>query len=137
MAMQLGGGANDGPISDINTTPLIDVMLVLLIMLIITIPPVRHAVTLDAAQPPDPTYEVLPSGEPVRIMIDFDGTLSWNGAVIESFELERRLMVEGRRPFQVEMHVVPHRLANYGAVAAVMAGVQRNGLEKLVVLGGT
>jgi biopolymer transport protein ExbD len=137
MAMQVGPGAEGEPMSDINTTPLIDVMLVLLIMLIVTLPPTRHAVKLDTPlpTPPDqpPPENPIP---PIRIYVDFDGTIYWNGVVVGDGQLETDFQTESRRPEQAEIHIEPHRLAKYGRVAHVMAAAQRNGLTKLGVLGG-
>lgn len=139
MAMQLGGSGNEGdPIVDINTTPLIDVMLVLLIMLIITIPPQRHAVTLDTPLPPPPNQPPPEDPlEPIRVIVDFDGTVYWNGAIVNRTEMEQLMAVEARRSTQPEIHIEPHKLAKYGKVMEVMASAQRIGLEKLGVLGGT
>ena len=138
MAMQVGGQAEGEPMSEINTTPLIDVMLVLLIMLIVTLPPTRHAVKLDTplppppdAPPPDPN-----TPDPIRIYVDYDGTFYWNGAPIDPIKLEADLKVESRRDPQAQVHIEPHPLASYGAVAHVMATAQREGMTSLGVLGG-
>jgi biopolymer transport protein ExbD len=82
MAMSVGGGGDDEPMMDINTTPLIDVMLVLLIMFIITLPVMTHAVKLDMPQakntPPPPVVV-----EPIQLEIDWDGTIIWNGTPVQ------------------------------------------------------
>jgi len=135
MAMNVGVAREGDPLSEINTTPLIDVMLVLLIMLIVTLPPPRHAVKLDTPVP----CEACERPEPppvVKIVVDFDGSLSWNGEHIAVTDLDSRLALEARRPQQPEVHIQPHKLARYGAVAHVMAAVQREGLTKLGVVGG-
>jgi biopolymer transport protein ExbD len=138
MAMQVGTTAEGEPLSEINTTPLIDVMLVLLIMLIITIPPQTHAVKLDlpVAPPPLPLVEPPP---PVKIDIDFDGTVMWNGTVVDKATLEDYMNRVANQPFeeQAEMHIRPHKRAKYGAVASVMASAQRLKLSKMGVIGGT
>ena len=138
MAMQVGAAAEGEPMSDINTTPLIDVMLVLLIMLIVTLPPTRHAVKLDTPLPPPPNQPPPPPDlpDPIRIFVDYDGSIYWNGNVVGDAQLENDLAVEARRSMQPEIHIEPHRLAKYGRVAHVMAAAQRNGLTKLGVLGG-
>src|SRR5216117_2580240 len=126
MAMNLtsGGGADPEVMVDINTTPLIDVMLVLLIMLIITIPIQMHSVNLNmpsgkATPPPTPP-------EVVRIDVDFDGTVLWNGEkVADRPALERRLTAVAAQATQPEVHLRPDKLASYGAVAAVMASAQK------------
>jgi len=117
---------------DINTTPLIDVMLVLIIMLIITIPIQTHAVKLNmpTGSPPPAPPEV------VTIEIDFDGTLIWNGEALQSRgELEARLRGAAAMPVQPDVHLRPNRLAKYGSVAAVMASAQRLGVTKIGLAG--
>ena len=140
MAMNVGqGGVNAEPqvVVDINTTPLIDVMLVLLIMLIITIPIQTHAVKLDMpnGNPPPTSNEPPPV---VDISIDFDGTVTWNGQVVPDKQtLEWRLKTEAVEPaIQPEVHVRPNKLAVYKAVAGVMASAQRLGVTKIGIVGG-
>ena len=137
MAMSLSGASptNDPePMLDINTTPLIDVMLVLIIMLIITIPIQTHAVKLNmpvGTPPPPPTPP-----EVVTIEVDFDGTLIWNGEVLASRkELEPRLRGAAQQSIQPEVHLRPNKLAKYEHVALVMATAQRLGITKLGLIG--
>jgi len=139
MAMQVGAAQEGEPLSEINTTPLIDVMLVLLIMIIVTLPPQRHAVKLDTPLPPPPDAPPPPDDlpEPVRIMVDFDGSILWNGQVVNRNQLDANLKIEAARAVQPEIHIEPHRLAKYGVVAHVMASAQRNRLTKMGVIGGT
>ena len=139
MAMAVGPMAEGEPLSEINTTPLIDVMLVLLIMLIVTLPPQRHAVKLDTPTPPPPDAPPPPDDapDPVRLFVDFDGSIFWNGSVIDDVSLQRDLRIESQRDKQPEIHIEPHRLAKYQVVAHVMASAQREGLTKLGVIGGT
>jgi biopolymer transport protein ExbD len=138
MAMAVGEKAEGEPMSDINTTPLIDVMLVLLIMLIITIPPQRHAVNLDTPLPPPPgTPPPTDIIEPIRVMIDFDGTIYWNGSIVTHDQMEEQMKFASQRNPQPELHIEPHRLAKYRYVASVMAASQRQGLTKIGVIGGT
>jgi biopolymer transport protein ExbD len=135
MAMAVGEVKEGEPMVDINTTPLIDVMLVLLIMLIVTLPPQRHAVKLDTPFPPEvPPPEDPDQPDPIRIFIDFDGSIYWQGGVVDYATLESYLSVEAQRAKQPEIHVEPHRLAKYGIVAGVMAASQREGLTKLGVI---
>ncbi|CAA7617041.1 Biopolymer transport protein ExbD/TolR [Candidatus Terasakiella magnetica] len=138
MAMNIGPGSNsDEPeiLIDINTTPLIDVMLVLLIMLIITIPMQTHAVKLDLPNGPPPVTTVLP--EVVRIDVDFDGTILWNGAVVaDRSSLEARLAMIARAEPQPEVHLRPNKLVTYKHVAAVMASAQHLGVTKVGIIGG-
>jgi biopolymer transport protein ExbD len=137
--MAVGERQEGEPLSEINTTPLIDVMLVLLIMLIVTLPPQRHAVKLDTPLPPPPNAPPPPPDlpDPIRIMVDFDGSILWNGQLVTRNELDTNLKTEASRAMQPEVHIEPHRLAKYGVVAHVMASAQRNGLKKMGVIGGT
>jgi len=139
MAMAVGATQEGEPMSEINTTPLIDVMLVLLIMLIVTLPPQRHAVKLDTPVPPPPDAPPPPPDlpDPIRIFVDFDGSIFWNGTVVDLATLDNELTIESQRAMQPEIHIEPHRLAKYGVVAHVMAAAQRLGLTKLGVIGGT
>jgi biopolymer transport protein ExbD len=133
MAMPVGTGSSDDVMIDINTTPLIDVMLVLIIMLIITIPIQTHAVKMNmpiapSAAPPKPP-------EIVRIDIDFDGTIGWNGTVVEKDELISRLAQVAQQPDQPEVHLRPNKLVTYKVVAMVMANAQRLGVTKIGLIG--
>ncbi len=134
MAMQAGALREGEPASDINITPLIDVMLVLLVMWIVTLPPQRHAVKLDTpvACPTCEAAAVAPP-RPIGIRVDFDGAISWNGEPISRVVLTQRLKVEAQRAIQPEIHVEPDRLAKYSAVAHVIASAQREGLTRLGV----
>ena len=139
MAMNVGqggGSSEPGVVVDINTTPLIDVMLVLLIMLIITIPVQTHAVKLDMpnGNPPPTSNEPPPV---VEINVDFDGTVTWNGQVVPDRQtLEWRLKTEAVDPaIQPEVHVRPNKLATYKFVAAVLASAQRLGVTKIGIVG--
>jgi biopolymer transport protein ExbD len=136
MAMNVGstGGAEPDVMVDINTTPLIDVMLVLLIMLIITIPIQLHSVNLNmpAGNPPPPTKEPVV----VTIDIDFDGTVLWNGeALPDRAVLETKLQQAAAQPDQPEVHIRPNKLVEYKSVAAVLASAQRLGVTKLGMVG--
>ena len=135
MAMNLSsGGAEPDVMVDINTTPLIDVMLVLLIMLIITIPIQLHSVNLNmpAGNPPPPTREPVV----VTIDIDFDGTVLWNGEPMpDRGVLESRLSQAAAQPDQPEVHIRPNKLVEYKSVATVLASAQRLGITKLGMIG--
>ena len=134
MAMNVGSASEDGVMVEINTTPLIDVMLVLLIMLIITIPIQTHAVKMNmpigpSAPPPKPP-------EIVRIDVDFDGTIGWNGTVVGSdAELQSKLAAVAATPDQPEVHLRPNKLVTYKSVAHVMASAQRLGVTKIGIVG--
>jgi biopolymer transport protein ExbD len=132
--MNVGSASEDGVMVDINTTPLIDVMLVLLIMLIITIPIQTHAVKMNmpigpSAPPPKPP-------EIIRIDVDFDGTIGWNGEVVKDRPtLEAKLAAVAAMPDQPEVHLRPNKLVTYKHVAAVMASAQRLGVTKIGLVG--
>lgn len=135
MAMNVGGGSEGEPMMEINTTPLIDVMLVLLIMFIITLPVMTHAVKLDMPRQtsaPPPQDQTI---EPIRIGIDFDGTIIWNGNVVQLSDLEGFFRVEAAKSPQPELHVRPDRRANYDTVAKVLALAQRNGMQRIGFVG--
>ena len=135
MAINLGRPGKDLDVMiDINTTPLIDVMLVLLIMLIITIPVQTHAVKLDMPRDKPPPALVEP--EVVSLEIDFDGTILWNGAVVPGrAALEAYLRTAAARDPQPEIHLAPNRLVKYSAVAEVLAASQRLGVTKIGLVG--
>jgi biopolymer transport protein ExbD len=133
MAMQVGESSSDEVMIDINTTPLIDVMLVLIIMLIITIPIQTHAVKMNMPIAPSATPPKPP--EIVRIDIDFDGTIGWNGTVVEKDELLNRLAQVAQMPEQPEVHLRPNKLVTYKVVAMVMANAQRLGVTKIGLIG--
>ena len=119
---------------DINTTPLIDVMLVLLIMLIITIPIQTHAVKLN--MPINSPAQATVPPEVVTIEVDFDGTVLWNGQVVQGkADLENHLRTSAALPEQPEIHLRPNKLVKYQHVAMVMAAAQRLGLKKVGVIG--
>ena len=130
MGMSVGSNENTEMV-DINTTPLIDVMLVLLIMFIITIPVMTHAVKLDMPRPTNaPPPPVQP--EVIDIEVDFDGTVVWNGTPVQSFDaLERYFRVESQKDPQPELHLRPDKRAKYDTVAKVLAAAQRNRMKKI------
>ncbi len=122
------------PMMEINTTPLIDVMLVLNIMLIITIPIQLHAVNLNMPVGTPPPNLVKP--EVLRIDIDAESQVTFNGeAIADRAELEKRMTVVSAMPVQPEVHLRPDRKARYEVVAGVLATAQRTGLMKIGVVG--
>jgi biopolymer transport protein ExbD len=130
--MAMSVGTNEGGVMcDINTTPLIDVMLVLLIMFIITLPVMTHAVKLDMPQStPPPPQQVRP--EVIDLEIDFDGTIVWNGTVVPSIAtLENYFGTESGKDPQPEIHLRPDRRVKYNSVALVLAAAQRNRMKKI------
>ena len=135
MAMNLSSGSKDAEVMvDINTTPLIDVMLVLLIMLIITIPVQTHAVKLN--MPVNTPQQPVKPPQVVSIDVDFDGTISWDGQVVpDRAALEARLQQVAQMADQPEVHLRPNKLATYKVVAMVMASAQRLGVTKIGLVG--
>ncbi len=131
MSMNVSSSTNDDSMCDINTTPLIDVMLVLLIMFIITIPVMTHAVKLDMPRPNDaPPPPVRP--EVIDIEIDYDGTVVWNQTPIVSVDsLDGYFRIESQKDLQPELHLRPDKRARYGVVARVLASAQRNRMKKI------
>jgi biopolymer transport protein ExbD len=135
MSMSVGeGGADAAPMMDINMTPLIDVLLVLLVMFIITIPVMTHAVKLDM---PRPTNAPQQQTDPVVIQleIDFDGTVLWNGTPVTVDSLDTYFRREAANDPQPELHIRPNKRASYDVVARVLAAAQRNGLLKIGFVG--
>ncbi|NDY92422.1 ExbD/TolR family protein [Ideonella livida] len=135
MGMSVGSSSEDDMMVEMNTTPLIDVMLVLLIMFIITIPVQTHAVKMNmpvnanSAPPPKPP-------EIIRIDVDFDGTIGWNGEIVSSRgDLQARLYRLTQLPDQPEVHLRPNKLVEYKHVAMVMAEAQRLGVTKIGIIG--
>jgi len=135
MAMQVGGGNDDEVMMEINTTPLIDVMLVLLVMLIITIPLQTQAVKLDMPQnlnAPAP----IEQPEVVDLEVDFDGTVFWNGiAVPNTALLDQYLRAAAAQTPQPEIHLLPNRLVKYDYVAKVLSAAQRLGVNRIGFVG--
>jgi len=129
-----GSSAEPDVMIEMNMTPLIDVMLVLIIMLIITIPIQNHAVNLNMPNGTPPPQLVQPTV--VNIDIDFDGTILWNGEVIaDHASLEDHMRAVAAIPDQPEMHLRPNKLVAYKTVASVMAAAQRLGVTKIGMVG--
>ena len=137
MAMNVGSPSCSSDMDvmiDINTTPLIDVMLVLLVMLIITIPIQLHSVNLNmpTGNPPPPL--VLP--DVVKLDIDDQSRVYWNGEVVDDRPtLEAKMSASAHQPVQPEVHLRPDKSAKYSVVAGVMASAQRLGLTKIGIVG--
>jgi len=128
---------SEEPMMEINTTPLIDVMLVLLIMFIITIPIQTHAVKMNMPVPNNLAPPPKPP-EIIRIDVDFDGTIGWNGEIIQAgdrAQIERRLAAVAAMPDQAEVHLRPNKLVVYKHVAMILATAQRLGVTKIGIVG--
>jgi len=127
--MAMAVSSNEGkPYSDINMTPLIDVMLVLLIIFIITIPSQTHAVKIDNPYPRRP-----PATPPavIDLSIDFDGSLLWNNAPIDRTTLQHRVSQEAAKNPQPEVHITVDKFSRYQIVAQTLADLQRRGLTNI------
>ena len=127
-------GAGDPEVMmDINTTPLIDVMLVLLVMLIITIPIQLHAVNLDmpVGVPPDNTIKP----EKVQIDIDDKSLVYWQGLPVSAEELDQKMTLVAQQPVPPEIHLRPNKDAQYAVFANVLSTTKRKGLNKVAVIG--
>ena len=137
MGMNIGSSSgSDEPevMMEINTTPLIDVMLVLLIMLIITIPAQLHSVNLDLPVSSPPTQKVTPVV--IKIDVDASSVINWNGKPIaDRADLEAKLLAAAAIQPQPELHIRSHARAKYASVALVLASAQRLGLNKLGIVG--
>lgn len=130
------GGKSTDPESmlEMNMTPLIDVMLVLIIMLIITIPKQNHAVNLNL--PVGRTLATPPEPAVVTIDVDFDGRILWNQVDIPNrAALEARLIEVAALGDQPELHLRPNKLVPYKYVAGVMASAQRLGVARIGMVG--
>ncbi|MBV8783320.1 MAG: biopolymer transporter ExbD [Gammaproteobacteria bacterium] len=132
MAMSVGTSSG-AVMCDINTTPLIDVMLVLLVTLIVSLPIMTHAVKLDMPnpnQPPPPPDQTPP--EVIDLEIDSDGTVVWNGNPVQDMNiLEGYFHNEAVKDPQPEIHLRPDRRARYDVVAKVLAAAQHNHMVKI------
>ncbi|CAM8624702.1 MULTISPECIES: ExbD/TolR family protein [Sphingobium] len=133
MAMSMGSDEGE-PMMEMNTTPLIDVMLVLLIMFIITIPIQTHAVKIDLPQNAPPTDSVI---DPVKnkVAIDPAGIITWNGSPIDLLTLRQYLQQSLRLPVEPELQFQPNAQTRYVTVDEVLAEIKRAGVTKLGFVG--
>lgn len=132
--IQAGDDGDPDVMVDINTTPLVDVLLVLLVMLIITIPIQLHSVGIEMPGGNPPPQATPP--EVVRIDITRTGQLLWNGEPLQGrAALEQRLQAAAGQAVQPEIHIRPDKAAKYDAVAGVLAASQRLRLDKIGVVG--
>ncbi len=131
MAISLSSRADSEPMSEMNTTPLIDVMLVLLIMFMITLPLMTHSVTLDIQGAGLPTKTT-----PIDLSIEFDDTILWNGEVVDDLDrlsaLLQRAQSSSTPP---ELRIRTERRASYDTVAKVLAAARRSGIERIGIQG--
>ena len=130
--MAFGGFSQGGeplPMSEINVTPLVDVMLVLLIIFMVTAPLLTHAVKLDLPQVPSPVNPEKP--DTIAVSIDALGNVFWNGTPVAVPDLHARLRQEAVKVPQPELHLRADRDTRYQTVAEVMAAAQSSGMQKI------
>ena len=135
MSMNVGSSGSGDPevLMDINTTPLIDVMLVLLVMLIITIPIQLHAVNLDLPVGTPPVNNIKP--EKIQIDIDENNIVYWQGFPVSAAELDADMATVSQQPTQPEVHIRPNKSSSYAVFANVLSTSKRKGLTKMAVIG--
>lgn len=120
---------HDDVMSEINMTPLVDVMLVLLIIFIITVPVLTHTINVDLPQTASPPSDIKP--DTIIITVKTDTTLYWNEDAVTQDELEQRLTVAASQSPQPDLQLRGDKQVAYEHVIQVMAAVQRAGLEQL------
>ena len=128
MAMITAGSAGQS-YSEINMTPLIDVMLVLLIIFIITLPSQTHAIKIDNPTADAPPPQTQP--EVINLLIDFDGTLLWNKTAVDRATMQGYISSDALKSPQPEVHITVDKFANYQIVAQTLADLQHRGLKKI------
>ena len=136
MGMHVGNTSSSGEpevMMEINTTPLIDVMLVLLVMLIITIPIQLHSVNLEMPVGAPPTSLIKP--EKVQIDIDEQSVVYWQGLPVSAQELDEKMKAISRQEPQPEVHIRPNKISQYAVFANVLSSSKRLGLNKIAVIG--
>ncbi len=134
MGMSVGGGGDDGPMMEINTTPLIDVMLVLLIMIIMTIPIQTHAVKVDLPQSNSKPQNIV-EPEKNKVYIDAQGQVYWNSAPIDDVTLRQYLDQTLQMSPEPELHFQPDPQTRYEVVDRVLAIIKRANVSKLGFVG--
>jgi biopolymer transport protein ExbD len=115
--------------NEINMTPLVDVMLVLLIVFIITVPVMKHAVNIDLPQATSTPQDAKP--ETIRLSVDAEGQYFWDEQPVAETDLEPRLAAAAKREPQPELHLRGDKSARYERVAQALAAAQRSGLRKI------
>lgn len=129
MAFGGGLGSEDEVLSEINVTPLVDVMLVLLIIFILTVPVLTHTVTLDLPKAQNIPNTIAP--ETVTVSVMKDGTVLWDGEALSEAALAARFAQAAAQQPQPEIQLRGDSRAEYGHVARTMAAAQKAGITKL------
>jgi len=114
---------------EINTTPLVDVMLVLLIIFIITIPVINHSIKIDLPKASNQANELKP--ENINLSIDAKGKMYWNNDIIDETALASRIREAAQKNPQPELHLRAERTTQYEKIAQIMAAAQTGGLTKI------
>ncbi|MEQ1835437.1 MAG: biopolymer transporter ExbD [Candidatus Nitrotoga sp.] len=114
---------------EINTTPLVDVMLVLLIIFIITIPVINHSVKIDLPRATNQRDEIKP--ENINLSIDAQGLMYWNNETIDAAQMNVRIAEASKKTPQPELHIRAERTTQYEKIVEIMAAAQSGGLSKI------
>jgi len=129
MAMGSLSETDDDFNPEINTTPLVDVMLVLLIIFIITIPVMNHSVKIDLPRATNQRDEIKP--ENISLSIDAQGLMYWNTEIIDAAQMNARIAEASKKTPQPELHIRAERTTQYEKIVEVMAAAQSGGLSKI------
>jgi biopolymer transport protein ExbD len=124
-----GDNRHTQPMAEINTTPMVDVMLVLLVIFIITAPLLTHSIKIDLPQAGSQANPEKP--DIVTLSMNAEGQLFWNDAPLAEIELDSRLAAEAQKKPQPELHLRADKTTNYQQLAMVMSAAQNAGIEKL------
>jgi biopolymer transport protein ExbD len=124
-----GDNRHTQPMAEINTTPMVDVMLVLLVIFIITAPLLTHSIKIDLPQAGSQANPEKP--DIVTLSMNSEGKLFWNDAPLAEIELDSRLAAEAQKKPQPELHLRADKTTNYQQLAMVMSAAQNAGIEKL------
>ncbi|MGZ3252813.1 MAG: ExbD/TolR family protein [Burkholderiaceae bacterium] len=129
MAMGSLSDSDDDFNPEINTTPLVDVMLVLLIIFMITIPVMNHSVKIDLPRATNQREEIKP--ESINLSIDAEGKMHWNNDLVDTKQLNARIAEASKKMPQPELHLRAERTTQYEKIVQVMAAAQNGGLSKI------
>ncbi|MBP6299845.1 MAG: biopolymer transporter ExbD [Arenimonas sp.] len=130
--MAFSSNSSGGDMADMNVTPLVDVMLVLLIIFMVTAPPLSYQIQVDLPQKSTiPPPEVLNPPEPIRIHVQTGGTVAWNGSPVPMETLQAQFDVEGARDVQPTIEITTDPDAEYETLAKVLARTKNSGLLKI------
>lgn len=124
-----GETQNNAPMAEINTTPLVDVMLVLLVIFIITAPLMTSAIKLDLPNAPAKAVETKP--DTVQLAIDAKGIFYWNQTAVDAATLKSRMQEASKKQPQPEIHLRADKLTQYASIAQVLSLAQQMGLTKV------